>query len=198
MNRIGWVWFGLAGLAFAAGCADAVEVESMQERAVPSEDPDVVLTQAAVVLRREFDQVRVDRPARRITTAPVEYDTQSESGSARDLYGGRSTMRRVGTLSVGRRGDITVARLRIDIERQDTARATVLPAPAIPVGDSPGVDSPITRDAATTAEQNMVWTRVRRDFTLERRLLEELSDELARLAAEPAETAPSAQTQPGT
>jgi hypothetical protein len=170
----GWVAL-LAGLA---GCGSQTELGGQQRRVIESADADRVLSAAANILRREFGQVHMDRESRAITCGPVEFTTTSESGSARDLVRGRSTMRRQAHFSVGRRGDETVAQLRIDIERKDTAKAAAAPTPGTRLSDSPGY-TPIERDAATTQRQNEVWSFVRRDERLERLLLSELQDQFA-------------------
>jgi hypothetical protein len=188
MNRVLIVAAGLAVAAFA-GCTETVHVDTQQQqRVVEGTDPDEVLTAAASILQREFGRVQIDRVARRITTAPVEFTTQKDSGTARDLYRGRSTMRRVAQFDVGRTGGQMVARLRVDVERRDTERQSVMQPRVYRLSDDPGQQTPIDEDAATTAQQNAVWTRVRRDRTLERALLDELRDQLARASA-PAEGA---------
>lgn len=195
MNRLVIVLV-LPVLAGLAGCADA-GLYAHQQRVIENADPDQVLAVAAAILQREFGRVKVDRAARRIETAPAEFTTNRESGTARDLYRGRSTMRRVARLNVGRRGDATVVRLHIDVERRDTERRAVMQPQAHRISDTPGHMTPIDRDAATTQEQNTVWTRVRRDRRLETALLEELRERFARLASEP-EPAESGPTPPAT
>jgi len=172
-------------LAVVTGCVDAAAVEGLQQRVIPNADPDQVLTAATTILQREFGRVRVDTMARRIVTGPVEYTTERESGTARDLYRGRSTMRRLATFMVGRSGGETVARLRVDVERRDTGRQVVMHPQAYRLSDNPGQETPISGDAATTAEQNAVWTRVRRDRQLERELLDELREQFARRTGTP-------------
>ncbi|MCK4340945.1 MAG: hypothetical protein KAY37_04400 [Phycisphaerae bacterium] len=172
----------LAGLA---GCGGGGAVSGQQQRVIKDATPDQVLAEAAVILKREFGRVRVDPVARTIITAPVEYTTDRESGTARDLYRGRSTMRHKATFSVGRKSGAPVARLRIDVERRDTVRQQVMQPRGHRLSDAPGHETPIDRDAATTEQQNTVWTRVRRDTRLERAILEELRERFARLTAEP-------------
>jgi hypothetical protein len=187
------------GLGTWAGCTEATRVTAQQQRVIQDTDPDEVLTAAAAILQREFGRVTIDRAARRITTVPVEYTTQRESGTARDLYRGRSTMRRVAQFDVGRNAGQTVARIRVDIERRDTERQAMIQPRAYRLSDDPGQETPIDADAATSSRQNAVWTRVRRDRTLERELLDELRDQFARLAApseQPPSTAPAAMTAP--
>ncbi len=163
-----------------AGCADtAVFRDLPEQRVIQSAAPGEVLTAARALLAREFGRVRVERDGRRLVGGPVEYVTERDSGSARDLVRGESTMRRTATCDVGQRAGATVVSLRIDIERRDTARQIVAQPRSYRLSDSPGEESALARDAATTAEQNAVWTRVRRDRTLERALLDELRERFA-------------------
>ena len=175
----------LAGLPAGCGPSESLRARP-QQRVVDAADPDAVLAAAAVILQREFGHVQIDRIGRRIVTAPAEFTTARDSGTARDLYGGRSTMRHIGTLDVGRRDGKVVVRLRIDVQRRDTARQRAMHPRGHRLSDTPGAETPITRDAATTERQNTVWTHVRRDRTLERALLEELREQFARLATRPA------------
>jgi hypothetical protein len=157
-------------------------------RVIPNATVEETLASAATLLQREFPRVRVDRAKSRVTTDPAEFTAHSNSGSARDLVGGRSVMRRIGVLQVNQEGSNVVARLRIAVERRDTDRQQ----PVRPVGlggdvygnDSPGVTSPLDQDAATSPSQNAVWTFIRRERTLERSLLEELRDQFARRSPE--------------
>ncbi len=182
--KFGLSLVALSALAALAGCAETARVEAQQQRVIQNAEPDEVLAAAAAILQREFGRVKVDRAAHRITTAPVEFTTERESGTARDLYRGRSTMRRVGYLDVSRSGGQTVARLRVDVERRDTERQAVMRPRAYRLSDDPGQETPLETDAATTAQQNTVWTRVRRDRTLERALLDELREQFTRLSVE--------------
>lgn len=170
-------------LACVAGCADTGGMQAQEQRVIQEADPDEVLMVAASILQREFGRVAVDRTARHITTTPVEFTTERESGTARDLYRGRSTMRRKAQMSVGRATGGAVARLQIDVERRDTARQTVTQPRGYRISDNPGAETPIDADAATTHEQSTVWTKVRRDRTLERALLDELREHFERLTA---------------
>ena len=88
------------------------------------------------------------------------------------------------------RGGSTTARLRIDLERQDTAQRAASPPDAYRLSDSPAY-TPIERDAATTDQQNTVWTKVKRDRSLERALLEELCEQLAPAPSEPVAEQPA-------
>jgi len=182
------------------GCSEMRSVDTLQERVITDATPDQVLTAAASLLQREFGRIKVDAVGQRIDTAPAEFTTQRESGTVRDLYRGRSTMRRIAHFSVGRSHGQTVARLRVDLERRDTERQVVMQPRGYRLSDTPGQETPIDADAATSQEQNMVWTRVRRDRKLERALLEELQEQFARLSSEPeaAEVAEPPTAQPPT
>lgn len=194
----------VAMLVVVAGCHDVSRVRASEQRVVKDATPEEVLTEAAVVLQREFGRVNVDRANLRITTVPAEYMTVHDSGTARDLYRGRSTMRRLATFTVSRHQGSPVARLRINVERQDTVRQQVMQPRGHRLSDTPGQETPIDHDAATTHEQNTVWTHVRRDTNLERALLEELRERIARrvtgtepadASAEPPDSAPEARTE---
>lgn len=179
----GW----LVAVAFLAlvclpGCGTeaSIEPEPYQSSVVESASNDEVLAAAAAILRREFGRLElIDSRAGRIVSAPAEFDTQRDSGTARDFRGGSSRMRRVATLTLVPRSGGTLARLRIDVERQDTTRAAQQQVPTGRLDDYPASGTAIERDAATSDRQNTVWTRVRRDRRLERELLNELLTEFA-------------------
>ena len=160
------------------GCSQGLETRSFQSRIIQPASADDVFGAAQVLLRREFGRLKIESDARRVVTEPVEYRTSSESGTARDFYGGRSTMRRTAHLSVAPRGNGAIARLRVDIERQDTARREAFQPDRNRLSDAPS-QTPIERDAATSTEQNTVWTFVKRDRRLERALLAELEEQFA-------------------
>lgn len=196
MNRLSVVCLGVLVALPAVGCAPNGSMAPHQARVIENADANAVLAAAAKILRREFGRIRVDPEARTIDTEPVEFRTTRESGTARDLYGGRSTMRRRAHFSLGRRGGAVVARLRVDVERQDTARVLTMQPPTGRVSDTPAY-TPIERDAATTERQNTVWTHVRRDRRLERLLLQELSEEFAPQPEAAPATAPPSQPAAG-
>jgi len=179
-------------LLLLAGCAAGLEQRQFATRVIPAAEPDAVVAAADSILRREFGRVRREDGGRLLVSEPVEFSTSSESGTTRDLYAGRSRMRRVATLSAAPRGAGTVARLRIDVEREDTSRREPLRPDEFRLTDSPAA-TPVERDAATAPRQNTVWTFVKRDLRLERALLDELQDQFA---PEPPE-AQRAATQPG-
>jgi hypothetical protein len=171
--------FLLFGAGLLTGCAAPGGASRMSELVIPGAVPDHVLAAATPILKREFGRTRVNREGRQIQTEPREYVTTRDSGTARDFYRGRSVMRRQALFSVTRRGDQTVARIRIDIERQDTERQQVMHPRGQRLSDNPGQETPIYADAATTEQQNTVWTPVRRDRKLERALLDELREQFA-------------------
>jgi hypothetical protein len=148
------------------------------------------------VLQREFGRLTVDRERRKIVSQPSEYSAVGESGTARDLVGARSRMRRTATFVAVPRGGGTAARLRVDVERQDTAHRASHPPDAYRLSDSPAY-TPIERDAATTARQNTVWVKVRRDLRLERALLGELRERFASQEAQQTPEQPASEQATG-
>jgi hypothetical protein len=176
------------GLTLLVGCESPqrsnIAAGGLEQRALGNAAPDAVLIEAAAILKREFGRAKINPEMRSIETGYYEYSTSRESGTSRDLVGGRSQMRRKATFVVGSRGETTVARLRIDVERRDSEQQSVLQPRGARFGDSPGQESAIDRDAATTTSQNVVWTPVRRDYQLEKQLLAELQEKFTRLAAE--------------
>jgi hypothetical protein len=173
-----------------SGCTQGLETTSFQSRIIHAASPDEVFQAAHAILRREFGRLNADPATHRIVSEPVEGRTSSESGTARDLYRGRSTVRRVAHFAVTRRGDDAIARLRIEIERQDTTRQEVFQPDRGRISDAPG-QTPIERDAATSTRQNTVWTFVKRDRRFEQALLAELLEQFAPTPDEPEATEPA-------
>jgi len=163
----------LVVLSCLAGCSQGLESKRFQTRMIRSTSADEVFNAAQVVLRREFGRLNVEPESRRIVSEPVEYRAASGSGTARDLYGGASTMRRIAELAVVPRDEGVLVRLRVEIERRDTDRRESFQPEHGRLSDAPG-RTPIERDAATTTKQNTVWTFVKRDRAIERALLAEL------------------------
>ncbi len=156
------------------GCTIQDTAINPQQRVITGGSADEVLAAATLLLRDEFGAARPDYSHYVVTTPWQEYTTQRDSGTARDFYGGESTLRRRATLKLLPRTQGPIARLQIDIERRDTAARNAIPASSSRISDLPGHETAIDRDAATTRQQNTVWTRVRRDTSLERALLKEL------------------------
>jgi hypothetical protein len=183
----------LAGLVLsvASGCAEGPSGLEMQQRVIQDASAENVLQAAESILKREFGRVRVDRGGKRIETAPFEYTSDKDTGTARDFVGMRSVMRRKATFSLGETPGGVVARLRVDVERRDTDRQALIQPRAQRMGDTPSTESPTELDAATTREQNTVWTYVRRDRALERALLDDLRERFA-----PRELPEAAASQP--
>lgn len=173
----------LAALATLAGCTSESNLQ-MAVRDLPV-DADTALAAANTVLRDDFDRLTVDRVARRIVSEPQEYSTQSESLTSRDLVRARSAMRRVATCNVVPRGpDSSQVRLRIERQREDTARTEQTEPGQYRLSDSPAY-TPVERDAATTPRQNTVWTSIGRDTAMERSILGELERQFSKFAPEP-------------
>lgn len=173
-----------AVLAGVTGCAGDGELESQRGtvRLISAAEPDEVLAEAQVILRREFGRVELDRKWSQLRAQPQEY--APGGAGAGDWRVGRSTVRRSATLTVTRRAADTLVRLRVDLERQDTRRHDAIPNQSYRLGDGPGY-SPIERDAATTTAQNTVWTPIGRSVAMEMALLGELQERFAERAAAP-------------
>lgn len=169
-------------IALAGGCA--MDSPRMEQRVVLAATPEEVLPAAATVLEREFGRVRVDSAGLRVTAGPEEYVARGSTGLARDLVGGRATMRRTATFVAARSSEGTVARLRVERERRDSG--AVAPSTANNwYSDSPGYAPTFTGPAG---DELVLWTPVGRDRKLEDQLLDELREQVARAA--PAEAAP--------
>jgi len=176
-------------LVVAGGCTAPFSRGGFASRQIAAA-PDEVFRTAQAVMRREFGRIHVDAQRREIRCEPVEFDTTRESGTARDLYGAPSTMRRVAWCRIEPRGDGSVARVRVVLERQDTRRTEAFRQDEYRLTDAPARTA-IERDAATTPEQNTVWTFVRRDHSTERALLRQIQDAFAPLPGEAPASAPS-------
>ena len=115
-------WRGVARAAVAimlaaalTGCTGApagrTPMTGQSTRVIESGTTEQVLAAASTVLRSEFARVRPGTAPSSLVTEPLEFDTSRESGSARDLYRGRSTMRRIATFSASQQGGRTVAQI---------------------------------------------------------------------------------------
>lgn len=166
-------------LCVQLGCATSEPVTDFSGRAIPGATIDEIYIAGREVLSQEFDRIAAADPVtRRIETAPEEFSTRRDSGTARDLYRNTTRMRRYATLVVDDRGGQPVARVRVDVERQDTDRAEQLQRPYVRFTDYPHEETPVERDAATTQRQNVLWSKVRRDRELETQLLNQLTRRL--------------------
>lgn len=181
----------LIATVLVAGCVQLGDLSAYQTRRIDLADRDAVLLEAGEILKREFGRVTFDREVGRITTAPVVFDNARESLRSADLVGARSTWRRVGVFVAEPVRDGTAARLRIDLEREDTTPRVAFDPPSDRWTDLPR-HTAIQHDAATGAPQNVVWTRVRRDEPMERAILDELRNRLTPAA----ESAPTGATAP--
>jgi hypothetical protein len=168
-----------------SGCTSQMAVTNQQARMIADCRPEQVMLAAARILQRDFGRVNVNCEAQTIDSQPVEFTTKCDSGTARDFYRGRSTMRRVAHFSAVQSDCDTVARLRIDVERRGTEQVFSALLPIQNLGDLPNT-TPIQHEVGTTESQNTVWTFVRRDRQMERCLLDELACEFAPPAVEPA------------
>lgn len=193
MNRLGLIGGALA-LLCTLGCGGASATHGYLSRPIDAPDVSIVLDEGERILRREFGRVTVNRAAARLVSEPVEFNTSRESGSTRDLYGGPSRLRRSATLTAVPSGARVLARVRVEVEREDTLGHEAFGQESYRLSDTPGY-TPIERDAARTERQNKRWTFVRRDLALEREILTELVERFAAQAtsqaAAPGGPAPS-------
>ncbi len=169
--------------ALAVGCASPDLELRARARLLPGARAAEVFDAARALLAREFQTVRADRQAGRIEAGPVVFTTTRSSGTVRDLYGGASRMRRRATMWVLPRGDGTLVRLRVVIEREEGQRTQAVPRQSYRLADWPAAETALDRDAATSAEQNELWMFVRRDLRLERQLLDRLAERFADVGA---------------
>lgn len=171
--------YSIAALVLLTGCESSQPTNRAPRNAqsirLASDDVRVVFSAGVEVMRGEFNRVRPRPSDRVVLIEPELYQTRSESGTARDYYGGVSEMRRKAWFQVDPIGSATRARIRVDLERLDTRRRELLRPPISRLDDNPGY-TPIQEDAATTSEQNTLWTSAGRDRALERRLLLELRE----------------------
>ncbi|RMF79035.1 MAG: hypothetical protein D6744_09490 [Planctomycetota bacterium] len=166
-------------LVVSTGCTAPGAARGSLTRHFADVSPDEAYAATQIVLREHFRRVTADHTRMKLESQPVEYRTSRDSGTSRDLYRGSTLMRRTAHASVSGHGDAgATVRLRIEIERQDTRRAEVIRPDENRLTDAPGY-TPIERDAATTREQNTVWTFVRRDLRLERELMRQIEARLA-------------------
>ncbi len=161
-------------LLACGGCAESAAVTAYQSRPLVGMAAEDAFNAALPLMRREFGRVSADRSTLTIVAAPQEYSAARDAGTARDLVGARTSLRRCATLRIRKQGEDVVAEVRVDVERKEPARRVLAPAGSR-VSDLPAF-TPIERDAATTEAQNSVWVRLRRDQGLERALLNELRD----------------------
>lgn len=177
----------LAGVAGLFGCsAPGGDARAYRRVVLDDATPEAVFAEAVGLLRREFGSLEIDSQRLEAVTGGAAYEARNNSGAARDLYGGTSTMRRQATLKVASSGPRTIASLRIDLQRRDDDRRDAFLASDSRLTDAPGY-TPIERDAARSVSQNTTWTSVGRDGELERALLDELSERFAAMALPEAE-----------
>lgn len=164
----------------AMGCEGPAPRERFTSRTLDTADQPEVLQAAEAIFTREFGRVRVDRARGRIESEPLEYQAQRDTGAMRELVGGESTLRRIGTCVVQREGDAVIARVRVDVQRRDTERREVQTSVMAMQGDRL-TDRPqdVERGREVSTGQQEVWTPVRRDDALERAILEELRNQFA-------------------
>lgn len=181
-----WMVLLTMGSAMAAGgCQEGNARTQYQSRLIPA-DPPSVSAALEQLMSREFRVVERSDRGQRLQGAPVEYSAAS-GGRVNDLAGVPSRLRRSGEARLVGRGGQTYVQIRVDVEREDAGRGVVFAPAEWRTTDSPAHFTAVERDAATTDQQNAVWTKFRRDRTMERALL----DELSAMFATPPESQPA-------
>lgn len=182
----------VASLLLVGCAAPGGAQRRFQSRPMPNATVDTALIAARTVLQREYGDVLRDKQPASLVSAPKAYEAREGTGTARDLYRGRSAMRELAYCQVVERAGTPVILLRVELQRRDTTSTRTLgPERRYRLGDQPSY-TPIEEDAATTDEQNEVWTLVRRDTQREREMLVELQN----FFAEPEPDATETQVQP--
>lgn len=187
-------------LAASIGCASSSQIDAYQSRLIVGASAEQLLPEAQAVMMHEFPRVQVNPATRKLEADPVAFTTHSESGTLSDVYRGSASMRRKATIFLTPASTGTLVKARVEVERQDTDRERAMREQQAPDYNRLGNDTPtytaIQRDAATTPRQNAVWTFVRRDYQLERAMLDELERRVAP-AAEPSDSPAPAPPGPG-
>ncbi len=99
----------IALLSISTGCTGGLTARAFQSRMIPAIEPAELFEQGALVMRREFRRVTLDRDSFTIVAQPRRYTDARDSGTATGLVGVPSTMRRIATMRVRKRGSSTVA-----------------------------------------------------------------------------------------
>ncbi|MBK8915782.1 MAG: hypothetical protein IPM64_14510 [Phycisphaerales bacterium] len=170
------------GLLLAAGCAGGPASGGYLSRTIDADDEAVVLASASRIVARELGSAAVDRARGEVRSSPAEVTARRETGAPRELVGGASTLRRTCSLLVGRSGGSVVARVRVDVERRDTQRGQVQSS-VMGMNEGRLGDTPSTEASWESDPRGEIWTRVGRDSSLERAILEELRNEFAPVGA---------------
>lgn len=175
MNARIWTTALVVVSGLCGGCVTTAPPTNYSSRVVPNADAAAVFDAGGEILVEQFGRLaESDAVARKAVTIASEFDTRREGGTGRDLYRNATRLRRSATLLVDSREDGVFARIRVDIERKETGRASQLQRPTGRFSDYPGDETAGERDASTSDEQNTVWVKTRRDTQLENSLLAQL------------------------
>lgn len=197
MGRNVVAWAGMACVICFAGCGTTESNQGFSTRIVVARSASELFAEGRSVLMQEFGGLETsDGQSRRLVTVANEFTTRRESGTGRDLYGNATRMRRFATFQVQERGRELVARIRVDVERQDNGRVQSMQRPWLRVSDYPADETAAERDAATDVRQNELWTRVRRDRELESGLLAQIARDAERGGAQDSGVRAAEQPQP--
>lgn len=109
-----------------------------------------------------------------ITTQPVEAQAGLDSTRAVSLSS-RGKTRRTVEVRIQSDGDATKVFCKVLIQEQTTQAYRMFSSDRSG-SDTPGDNTAINRDAATTSEQNTVWRTLRRDRPSERNILNAITE----------------------
>jgi len=159
-----------AQLICVAGCAGPRPSSSkFALRRLPQADAAEVFRVAEAALLECGFQIRSAIPSEgRVNTFPLSAEGLAE-GIRAELAPVAPEARRVATLHVKPGNEEVSVFCRVDLQ-QPSSDVLELQFASHDLSDIPS-DTPIDRDAATTAEQNTLWRNVGRDRALERLLL---------------------------
>ncbi len=130
-----------------------------------------------VLAKQGFRLKSVDSDQLRIETQPTEQSVRGGEGRIRDsVVKMPNRVRRTATLEFSTRGEDLQAWCQVKIERLETADFRVFQQQRNSE-DAP-LQTPIDREAATTAKQNTVWSGAGRDESMEREILADLHDRI--------------------
>ncbi len=160
-----------------AGCSELLEAPAPRSEArgwqaqrLPNTPVEAAFDAGMYALRQHFPAVNSSQGEGRIESGWLEFEQRGGTGRLRDeTLQFRNRMRHRAIVLVASEAAGSIARCRVEVERLDTSDHVVF-AQQGQFDDVPN-DTPIEREASTSAAQNQVWTPVNRDGQLERTLL---------------------------
>ena len=176
LRRANFRFMGSAWLLLLTSCAaPAPTPMDYTVRHVQQRDRSAALDDAeAALIELGYKIERRDPAEGVITTQPVEAQAGLDSTRPASLSS-RGEARRIVEVRVQNDGGVTKVFCKVLIQEQ-TTQAHRMFASDRSGSDTPGDFTPINRDAATTTEQNTVWRTLRRDKSVERDILNAITN----------------------